>query len=214
MKAGTLASVFLSLSLIGCGGSEYFANPSPALLPHHVHKIAIRPITKRVDAPGHNTVGWEDRLRLQLQQELIQDGRFNYVNEEADADGVLSGEISRIIFEPLGYDSNNVVQEIKLLVVVNISFFDRKQNKVLWEERGLDQEFSYFVSTQPGGMTDDEARDELWDRFARDVVKRIDEGFGSVTGSSEKKISPDAPPAPVPGDKKPSLPNQAPPSPY
>jgi hypothetical protein len=198
------AAILTAALLSGCGATDYYAGPSPALLPPHVHKIAVRPILKRVEAPGHNTVGWEDKLRLQIQSELIQDGRFNYVNEEADADGVLSAEITRIIFEPLAYDSNNVVREVKLLVIMNIAFQDLKMSRTLWEEKGLDQEFSYFVSTQPGGLTDDEARDELWDRFSRDVVKRIVEGFGSVTGVSDKKISNQAPPAPPAGAEPPT----------
>jgi hypothetical protein len=223
-SAARLAAALALLSLAGCGQNEFYAGPSPALLPSHVRKVAIRPITKRVEAPGHNTVGWEDKLRLKIQEEMILDGRFSYVNNEADADGVLYGAITRIIFEPLSYDTNNVIQEEKLLVIVNIGFLDRVQGKVLWEENGLDNEFSYFVSTHPGGLSDDEARDELWDRFARDVVKRMVEGFGSVTGASERKISSDAPvkpadaaPAPAkepsPADKRPVR-RSAPPSPY
>jgi|GEM_PF-252264 hypothetical protein len=210
----------LSIFLSGCGANEYYAGPAGSILPAHVRKIAVRPILRRADTPGHNIVGWEDQLRLQIQNELILDGRFAYVNNEEDADGVLSGEITRVLFEPLSYNSNNVVQEVKLWVVMNINFKDRVQNKMLWEEPNLDQEYLYFVSTQPGGMTDDEARDQLWDRFARDIVKRIVEGFGSVTGSSEKKIG--AGPAPTPAPAAPALPEEKPapvrrnppPSPY
>ncbi len=210
----------LSFCLVaGCGGpNEYYSGPSASLLPTHVRKIAIRPIVRSVEAPGHDVVGWEDKLRLGIQNELILDGRFTCVNDEKDADGVLYGEIGRILFEPLSYDASNVVKEVRLMVVMNIGFLDRVQNKVLWEEKNLDQEFQYFVSTQPGGMTDDEARDQLWERFAHDVVTRIVEGFGSVTGASEKKISPQTnPPAATPAPEKPApapLKRDAPPAPY
>jgi hypothetical protein len=211
----------LSLLLFGCGGeNQFYQGPSGSIMPAHVQKIAIRPITRRIETSGHNIVGWEDQLRLRIQEELIRDGRFNYVNDESQADGILSGEITRLMFEPLSYDANNVVQEIKLWVVMDIRFHDRVQDKDLWEEPNLEQEFSYFVSTQPGGMTDEQARDELWDRYARDIIKRLVEGFGSVTGSSERKISGTPPPPPVKAEpdadaqKKKEPRRQAPPSPY
>lgn len=53
----------------------------------------------------------------------------------------------------------------------------------------MEQSYRYFVETQPGGMTEDAAREQLWDLFARDIVKRTIEGFGSVSGASERKVS-------------------------
>ena len=219
-RGASRAALAASLLLAGCGTSEFYGGPAPAILPAHIQKIAVRPVVRRVDTPGHNIVGWEDLLRLRIQEELIRDGRFTLVNDEKDADGVLYGEVTRILFQPLSYDANNVVQELKLWVVMDIGFLDRVENKTLWEEPRLEQEFLYFVSTQPGGLTDEEARDELWDRFSRDVVKRMIEGFGSVTGASEKKISSEPPPAAREDDAPSSpetgapRPRTAPPSPY
>lgn len=213
-------ALILSASLIlsGCGVGEFYQAPAPLVLPAHISKITVRPIVRRVETPGHNIVGWEDKLRLRIQDELIRDGRFVYVNDEANADGVLYGEISRLLFQPLSYDANNVVQETKLWVVMNIGFYDRVKDQTLWEEPNLEQEFLYFGSTQPGGLTDDEARDELWDRFARDVIKRMVEGFGSVTGASERKISTETTPeenTPVDVDPNPKpVRREAPPAPY
>lgn len=212
MKARASAVLAAALVLAGCGGpGEYYAGPAPSVLPAHIKKIAVRPVVRRIDTPGHNIVGWEDQLRLRIQDEFIRDGRFGLVNDEADADGVIYSEITRLLFQPLAYDANNVVQEVKLWVVIDIGFLDRRANKVLWEEPRLEQEYLYFVSPQPGGLTDEEARDQLWDRFARDIVKRTVEGFGSVTGASERKISDPAPAKPAAPD---GPPREAPPSPY
>ena len=210
-KAIILAGAAL---LFGCATSEFYKGPAAVVLPAHIQKITVRPIVRRVETPGHNIVGWEDKLRLRIQDELIRDGRFVYVNEEAHADGVLYGEISRLLFQPLSYDANNVVQETKLWVVMNIGFQDRVKGETLWEEPNLEQEFLYFSSTQPGGLTDDEARDELWDRFARDVIKRMVEGFGSVTGASERKISTEQPPVTEPSSEVKPQRREAPKAPY
>jgi len=37
-------------------------------------------------------------------------------------------------------------------------------------------------------MTEEEAREELWERFANDIVRRTIEGFGSVTGVSPHTV--------------------------
>lgn len=210
-KAIVLAAAAL---MFGCATGEFYPGPAAVVLPAHIQKITVRPIVRRVETPGHNIVGWEDKLRLRIQDELIRDGRFVYVNEEAQADGVLFGEITRLLFQPLSYDANNVVQETKLWVVMDIGFQDRVKGETLWEEKNLEQEFLYFASTQPGGLTDDEARDELWDRFARDVIKRMVEGFGSVTGASERKISTDLPPAAEPSSEVKPQRREAPKAPY
>ena len=36
-------------------------------------------------------------------------------------------------------------------------------------------------------MTEEQAREQIWDILARNIVKRVVEGFGSVTGTSERR---------------------------
>jgi hypothetical protein len=69
------------------------------------------------------------------------------------------------------------------------------------------------METKPGGIPEEEAREILWDLFARDIVKRTIEGFGSVSGASERKV----PTKPLPlssGEPPKTRPRTAPPSPY
>ena len=194
---------FLVPILSGCGeGSAY--RPSAIILPTHIQKIAVRPFVNRTQF-----FGLEDKLRLRVEEEFIRDGRLPYVNTELQADGILEGQIVNYIKEPISYDSNHVEEELKLWVVMNIRFIDRGENKVVWEESRLEHEYRYFVETQPGGTTEDEARNRLWDLFARDIVRRTIDGFGSVSGASEKKISKE----PLPPSKK-APPRVPPPSPY
>jgi hypothetical protein len=39
-----------------------------------------------------------------------------------------------------------------------------------------------------GGMTEEEAREYIWDKLSRDIVKRTVKGFGSAAGISERKV--------------------------
>lgn len=206
-----LPLLLLPLFLGGCGEGSGYGGTTPMLLPPHIRKMAVRPFANKTQI-----FGLEDKLRLRVEEEFIRDGRLPYVNVEPDADGVVIGEIANYIKEPISYDANHVAQEYKLWVIMNLSFLDRVNNVILWTEPRLENEYRYFVETQPGGVTEEEARERLWDLFARDIVKRTIQGFGSVSGASERKVTdrPLAPPAESTATPKAPQERTAPPSPY
>lgn len=179
-RAGALfAAAAASLLLTAC---PYEYKPSPIVLPQHIRKIGLRPIK-------NNTAffGLEDKLTLRLQEEFTRGGQYPLVPED-QADGVLIAEIERYINEPVSYDENLVVQERKLWVLVNIYFWDKVENKIIWSEPNLEGVQRYFVETKPGGMTEEQAREIVWDKLARDIYRRTVEGFGSVTGALDRNV--------------------------
>ena len=178
-KFSWIGLVLLPLLLSGC---PYQYTPSSALLPQHIHKIGLRPIK-------NNTAffGLEDKLSKRLQSAFTNGGQYPLVGEEL-ADGVLIAEIDRYINEPTSYDANLIVQERKMWVIVNIYFWDKVDNKILWSEPSLTGIQRYFVDTQPNGISEEQARELVWDKLSRDIFKRTINGFGSVTGELQKNI--------------------------
>jgi len=170
------------LALSGCGGESVYT-AKPLLLPTHIRSIAVRPFINNTNIPG-----LERKLLLRVTEEFMREGRLPVVSNENDASGIIAGDIARYIREPLSYDANHVVEEYKLWVVIDFKFIDRVNRTQLWEEPRLEQSYRYFVETRPGGRTEEEAREELWRLFASDIVKRTIEGFGSVSGASERKV--------------------------
>lgn len=166
-----MISVFL---LEACGAY----NPAPALLPAHIRAISVSMIINETPI-----FGIDDDLDRILRDEFIRDGRLEITND-AESDGSVEAVITRYILEPLTYDENHVVEEYKLWVLLDLRFIDRVQNKILWEEKNLEGFHRFFVQTKPGGLTEEEARDYVWDNLSRDIVKRTIEGFGSVSGVS------------------------------
>lgn len=209
-RSGRVAGALAVAALAGCADLGDVRGPANVILPAHIGKIGLRTFENKTQY-----FGLEDRFRLKVEQEMIRDGRLAFSGTESDADGIVQGEIVNYIPQVVTYDANNQVLEYRLWVIINVSFLDRKENRVLWEEPRLEQSYRYFVETQVGGMTEEEARERVWDLFARDIVKRVVEGYGSVTGASEKKV-PEKPlppqdillPPPVDGSRS------APPSPY
>jgi len=137
-------------------------------------------------------------LGIHIADELTRDGRYQYVNDEKQADGVLGVEIVRYVKEPVDWDSSLMITKYKLWVLLNVRFIDRVANTVLWEGPRIEQTLLYTVETRPGGITEEEAREALCAAFTVDIVKRTVEGFGSVTGASIRKISDE--PLPKPPD--------------
>jgi len=186
-KTSLLFSGVLALLVTGC--SKYYYNPAPQILPQYISKIAIRPFANRTQQ-----YGLEDKLTLAVQQKFNQDGRFQ-ITAEDQADGVLIGEISKYIQEPLLYDQNNVPTQFKLWILVNLSFYDKIRNQTLWTEPNMQEILTYFSasSNNPGSLTDVEAQQQLWNQFAVDITTRTLEGFGTVTGASDKAVPKSSP---------------------
>lgn len=206
------APLWGAVLLAGCAEMGELQKSANVILPTHIQKIGLKTFKNHTQY-----FGLEDRFRLQVEQEMIRDGRLPFSGSEADSDGVVDGEIVNYILQVATYDSNNQPLEYRLWVIVDVRFFDRRENRVLWEEPRLEQTYRYFSNTQPGGMTEDQAREQVWDLFARDIVKRTIEGFGSVTGASAHKVPEKTlPPAnvPPPPPPPPEEPRVAPPSPY
>ena len=174
-----IMSAFMAL-VAGCA-SPY--TPMPQMMPSHIKKIAVRPFVNNT-----TRYGLEEKLTLKIIDEFVRDGRMALTNNEAEADGIIVGEINRYIIQPLTYDANLVSEQYKMWVLLNVYFIDKVSNVTLWSEPNLEGIQIYYDLTKPGGKTEEEVRDIIWDNLSRDIVKRTIEGFGSISGASEKKV--------------------------
>jgi hypothetical protein len=186
-----------ALFLSGCAGSVY--EPSALVLPPHIKSIAVRRFVNKTQF-----YGLEEKLWLDVTNQFIQDGRIAYATNESQADGVAAGEISRYILQPTAYDANLVPRQYKLTVLVDLKFIDRVTNTLLWEEPRLEEDLQFSADTLPGGLSEEEAREQIWNAFAKDILKRTLEGFGSVMGASPRKIEGNEPSEAPSSPQKPS----------
>ncbi|MEW6041338.1 MAG: LPS assembly lipoprotein LptE [Elusimicrobiota bacterium] len=170
------------LLIFTTGCSQY--KPQPQLLPQHIRKIAIRSFV------NHTTqYGLEDKLTLRVRDEFIKDGRFTVVNEE-NAEGTVVGEITYYILQPVTYGANFEPQQYKLRVLLNLYFIDRVENVTLWQEPNFEGVQIFTPSTLPGGITEEQARENVWLDLSQKILTRTIEGFGSAGGISQKKLPP------------------------
>jgi len=178
----SLRLAFAAAILSACASEDLVYQPAQQLLPPHINAIAVRPVTNKTQQ-----FGLEDKLTLRIRDEFLRNGQYRILPENA-ADGVVVLTIKRYLLVPTQYDTVLTPTAYKLLVTADLQFVDRTANTILWTEPNLEGVQTYTASTLIGGITEEQARELIWDVLARDVVKRTVRGFGSVTGASQRRI--------------------------
>ena len=186
----------------GCLG--IYEHQKPSVLPPYIQKIAIRPFANHTQQ-----YGLEDKFTLAIQSEFNRDGRYQITTEDP-ADGIVIGDITRYILEPLSYDANHVPTEYKLSILADVTFQDKVKHQDLWKEAGMIGELRFFAASSglAGQMTEVDAQQAIWDQLSRDIRTRTFEGFSTVTTSTGTYN-----PASTDNTAPPPMPDQEPPAP-
>jgi len=177
-------SIFI---IIGLGLSLFFgcAYTPVEILPKHIKSITVPNFINKTAR-----YGIESKLTDAVIEEFIRDGHLS-IAKKKDADALLTGEIVTYVLEPLSYDAQEVVEQYKLWVVVNLSFQDLTTGELLWEEKresvegnligGIEGDVRYYVTPRAGRRveTEEEAQDRLVVELADRIVRRTVYGWGS-----------------------------------
>lgn len=138
----------------------------------------------------------QDLLPALLHEELRRafrlDGRLSVMDDPIDANGVLKGAIIDYVKQPSRFDRNNVVQEYRLRMAVDLSLVDAVANRVLWTEAGPAstayrggalrklERYVNFVVVPAEGLpveTEGDAQRRMVRDLSRDIVLKVVEGW-------------------------------------
>jgi hypothetical protein len=200
-----ISIIALAAAAWGCG-QDIAYHPAPQIMPSNIKKVAIRLAINKTQQ-----FGLEDKFTLAIRDQALRSGQYPIVPED-DADGIVQVTIQRYVLTPVQYNATLIPTAYKLRVIIDLAFIDRGTNQVLWDEKNMEGIQTYPASTVPGGLTEEQAREQIWDSLSRDVVTRVVQGFGAVTGTSQRRVTGDAPStAPAVQTEKPIAPvNQNP----
>lgn len=179
-----LISISIFAALTGCTALDKenaIYRPNAQIMPQHITRIHVRPFINRTEV-----FALEDRLTIEVVDEFLRNGQFSITNE-SQADGVLAGEIIRYIMLPIQYDPQLVPTVYTMEVLINIRLIDRATQTTVWQEPAFMQTYTFSAATRPGGMTEEAAREQLWRNFAKMIVKRTVDGFGSVSSEIRQR---------------------------
>jgi hypothetical protein len=189
-----IAYLFAAVLFITLSSCTSLYAPAVQLLPEHIKKVYVKPFVNNT-----NQFGIESKFANEVIEEIINSGSLSLVNKEKDADGVLTVTIKRYILQPLTYDINNVAEQYKMWIIASVSLVDNDNNVTLWTEPNMEGIQIYHdihdinrrssgEDSMGDGMSEEEAREIVWIKMARDIVRRVIKGFGSATSVSEKKV--------------------------
>ena len=169
--------------LAACAGENVIYTPQAQIMPQHIKKIAVRQILNKTEV-----FALEDKFYDELYDEFLRNGSYQIVPENDGAEGVVVTTISRYLNVPIQYDSQLIPTVYRMNIWLDVVFMDKTTNQPVWREPAFLGTQIYAASTLPGGMTEVQARDLVFQQLSRDIVKRTVEGFGSVLSENKKKV--------------------------
>jgi len=174
----TTTFYILTTALCGCGYT------TRSMLSGNYRAIYIEPFLNKVDFTQETYSQNKFRIyRPMLETNVTKavinrylfDGNLKPVSEN-QADLILKGELVEYRKDPLSYTSDNQeVTEYRMNIYVNLSLWDRKENKLLWEEKNFNGNYSYFTSFASNNniiVSEDTAVSNAIDDLSRRIVER------------------------------------------
>ena len=168
-----IINYLLLVTIAGCGYT------TRSMISNKFRTIYVVPFVNKVDITREIDVASKYRIyRPMLETDItknvinkfLSDGNLRPVKEES-ADLILKGELIDYRKDPLRYSDSDDVTEYRINLVVNISLFDKKENKLVWEEKGFTGDTAYFTSGTLAKSEDTAVNDALTD-LARRIVER------------------------------------------
>ena len=170
---------FLStIALSGCGYT------TRSMLYGNYNTIYVAPFLNKVDITQESYSANKYRIyRPMLETDITKKVINRYLfdgnlkpSKEAAADLVLKGELIEYRKDPLSYTANTEnVTEYRINIYVNLSLWDTKENKLLWQENNFNGNYSYFTSFASGNVvpvSEDSAVTNAVEDLARRIVER------------------------------------------
>jgi hypothetical protein len=168
-KGFALALVLaLGLCATGCG---YALAGRGSFLPDYIQTIGVPQLLNRSTFPV------EQLLTDKIRTEFIGRGRFRVIPETPGADAVLSGEITGISVQPVGFNEQQFGSRYLFTITMKIDFTDARTNDVLWSNPALTFREEYDLTTRgntaiEGAAFVDQERSSL-DRIGNDISRTV-----------------------------------------
>lgn len=169
-----LSSVFCLLSTVsGCGYTTRSAIRSS------IKTVYVEPFKNEINyssefSEARNVKTYFPLLESKITRTIIDryllDGNVKIVKRET-ADTVLKGALIDYVRDPLKYDDNNNVEEYRVNLVVRMSLWNEKENKLIWEEPRFVGQSTYFT-TGTLAKSESAAIDDALTDLARRIVER------------------------------------------
>lgn len=131
----------MSLTMSACG---YSLAGRGSFLPAHIRIVGIPPIENRTTFQRVEQVV-TDKIRTEF---IGRGRRYNVVPETAGADAVLTGTITSITVQAVGFTEQQLASRHLFTVTMRVQFTDATTNEVLWSNDALTFRDEYELQTR------------------------------------------------------------------
>jgi outer membrane lipopolysaccharide assembly protein LptE/RlpB len=108
-------------------------------LPDHIQTVAVPIFVNRTSEPGV-----ENFLTNAVVEAFSTNGRLRVVRPER-ADAILDGEVIGYEVQSIAFDPNANVRQYRLVVTLNLKMRDVRQERILVDQRGLQERADFRV---------------------------------------------------------------------
>jgi hypothetical protein len=166
------AALILALALVSssCG---YALAGRGSFLPDYIRVIGIPPIENRSSYQQVELI-----LTDKIRTEFIGRGKYNVVPDASGSDAVLTGEITGISTQPIGFNESQLASRYLFIMTMRVQLMDTRTNMVLWSNDALTfREEAELTSRTASNVIDagsflDQERSSF-DRISTDVARTV-----------------------------------------
>ncbi len=171
---GIILFCLLGLVLSGCGYT------TRSLIAGKYKTINIAPFVNKIELTLESDSNSKYKVyRPMLETEVtravinkfLSDGNVKPVVVDM-ADLALKGELVEFRRDALRYTNNDEVDEYRINIVVNLSLWDKKNDKLSWEEKNFTGSATYFVTGAQAKSEEQAVQDAIKD-LSRRIVERV-----------------------------------------
>jgi len=165
-----------SLQLAACGYT------TRSTVSNKYKTIYISPFANRVDITSDANAGnrykiykplLETDITKSVTSKFLIDGNLRPVKKES-ADLILKGELVDYRRDALSYNNDNDAEQYRINLVVDLSLWDNKENRLIWEEKSFTGETDYFASGVSAKSETSAVNDAIADLSRRIVNRAVD----------------------------------------
>jgi hypothetical protein len=162
--------LLLALVLVnsGCG---YALAGRGSFLPDYIKVVGI-PLLENRSSMFQVEQVFTDKIRT----EFIGRGKYTVVPDATGSDAVLSGEITAISVQPVGFNEQQLASRYLFTCTMKVRFTDSRTNSVLWSNDALTFREEYEATSRSNTLDVstflDQERSSV-DRIATDVARTV-----------------------------------------
>jgi hypothetical protein len=168
-SVAVLSVLCLALQVSGCG---YALAGRGSFLPAEIQVVGIPQLQNQ-----STFFNVEQILSEKLRTEFIGRGKFRVVPDSTGADAVLTGTVTNISVQPVGFTDQQLASRYLFVMTMKVDFTETATNRVLWSNSSLVFRETYELAVQGAtaveGATFLDQQRSSFDRIASDVARSV-----------------------------------------